>query len=145
MSSKDGLLRELLRLFLFSVHSTSTLKATDYSRFSDSKPIEIVPLSADPNLRVWDPLHNRPFGDPRERKKTKITPLIQPGPSTSGGATGGRESVNAMKEEMLARYEALSTYQMAKKAAQILQTNATEKSPFSRKPNNKKKHIFIAE
>ncbi|GFS24334.1 hypothetical protein ElyMa_001661300 [Elysia marginata] len=95
---------------------------------------------------VWDPLHNRPFGDPESRKKTRISPLIEPGPSTSrGGATGGRESVNAMKEEMLARYEALSTYQMAKKAAQILQTNAVEKSPFQRKANNKKKHIFIAE
>ncbi|BFZ06075.1 hypothetical protein BsWGS_09114 [Bradybaena similaris] len=112
----------------YATNRFSAAKATDFSRFSDSRPIEIIPLSADPNLRVWDPLHKRPFG---QRDKP--------------GASGNRpESVQAMKEELLARYDALSTLQMAKRAAEILSTNAVEKNPFQRKPG-KKKHIYIAE
>ncbi|CAL1530001.1 unnamed protein product [Lymnaea stagnalis] len=121
----------------YSSNKSTALKATDFSRFSEAKPIEIVPLSADPNLRAWDPLHNRPFGE----NSLKLTPL---GAAGGSNGTSGRASAQAMKEELLARYDALSTLQMAKKAAEILKTNAVDKSPFQRKPT-KKKHIFIAE
>ncbi|XP_059164135.1 uncharacterized protein LOC131947073 [Physella acuta] len=121
----------------YSSNKSTTLKATDFSRFSEAKKIEIVPLSADPNLRAWDPLHNRPFGE---------NALKFHASDFEAGASGvsGRTSTQAMKDELLARYDALSTLQMAKRAADILKTNAVDKTPFQRKPT-KKKRLFIAE
>ncbi|XP_046579225.1 uncharacterized protein LOC124286829 [Haliotis rubra] len=59
----------------------------------------------------------------------------------------GRDSVMSYKNELLARFDALSTFTMAKKAANILRTgsNSTKKEPdlFNGKP--KQKMIFIAE
>ncbi|XP_067670325.1 uncharacterized protein [Haliotis asinina] len=59
----------------------------------------------------------------------------------------GRDSVVSYKDELLARFDALSTFTMAKKAANILRTgtNSTNKEPdlFNGKP--KQKMIFIAE
>uniref|UniRef100_A0A2C9KMK3 Uncharacterized protein n=1 Tax=Biomphalaria glabrata TaxID=6526 RepID=A0A2C9KMK3_BIOGL len=119
----------------YSSNKSTAIKATDFSRFSDSRPIEIVPLSADPHLRGWDPLHNRPYTD----QGLKYSPL-----GAEGGTHETRSASQNIKEEMLARYDALSAFQMAKKAAEILKVNAVEKTPYERKPT-KKKHIFIAE
>ncbi|XP_046342490.1 uncharacterized protein LOC124123235 [Haliotis rufescens] len=59
----------------------------------------------------------------------------------------GRDSVMSYKDELLARFDALSTFTMAKKAANILRTgsNSTKKEPdlFNGRP--KQKMIFIAE
>ncbi|XP_041347372.1 uncharacterized protein LOC121367332 [Gigantopelta aegis] len=59
-------------------------------------------------------------------------------------SANGRESTLSYKEELLAKYDALSTFAMAKKAADILRmTPNKEKDPFATK--GRRKVIYIAE
>lgn len=119
-------------------------KAQDFNRLAGSRPIEIVPItqsqyqrhleSQDSNL--WDPLHNKPFdvraGSGAERR-------------------AGRESAWSIRDEIMAKYDALTSLAMAKKTADILRLNSDEPDAghrpdtLRRKPRSKSKLLFIAE
>ncbi|XP_070212977.1 uncharacterized protein [Littorina saxatilis] len=127
-----------------------TSKAADFSRFANSRPIEIVPISQKEYQRhmessnsAWDPLHNRPFdsrnsgGEPDQKT-----------------ARSGRESSWSIRDEIMAKYDALTSLAMAKKTADVLRNNANANpnmdtghhpDTMKRKPGRKTKLIFIAE
>lgn len=122
-------------------------KANDFSRFAGSRPIEIVPISKaeyqrqmekDATGDIWDPLHNRPF-DSRN--------------SGDLGRKTGRESAWSIRDEIMAKYDALTSLAMAKKTAEVLRVNANNHDDdgghhpdtLRRKAKVKQKLIFIAE
>ncbi|KAL8593569.1 hypothetical protein ACOMHN_024272 [Nucella lapillus] len=125
---------------------------------NNARPIEIVPISrkeyqqrmVESGGTNWDPLHQRPF---------------ESRAGGGGGETerrGGRESAWSIREEIMAKYDALTSLAMAKKTADVLRYNTENvnldhcPSPgggaghcpdtLRRKPGGgKKKLIFIAE
>nr|KAG5685740.1 hypothetical protein BaRGS_019149 [Batillaria attramentaria] len=123
-------------------------KASDFSRFAGSRPIEIVPITkaeyqrhmeSNQTADIWDPLHNRPFDS---RNSTE--------PERS---RNGRESSWSIRDEIMAKYDALTSLAMTKKTAEVLRVNADNNTDdgghypdtLRRKQSKKHKLIFIAE
>ncbi|KAL8595986.1 hypothetical protein ACOMHN_018298 [Nucella lapillus] len=116
-----------------------------------ARPLEIVPISQKEYQQhmeasgIWDPLHQRPF-DSRAS-------------GVGGGASEndersrqGRESAWSIRDEIMAKYDALTSLAMAKKTAGVLRSGTYDDNldsghrpdTLQRKPG-KKKLIFIAE
>lgn len=121
------------------------MKANDFSRFAGSRPIEIVPISQKEYQRhmdesnLWDPLHNRPFDSRASGVESE--------------RRSGRESAWSIRDEIMAKYDALTSLAMAKKTADVLRANSNNPNmdtghypdTLKRKPGRKSKLIFIAE
>ncbi|BFZ00883.1 hypothetical protein BsWGS_03922 [Bradybaena similaris] len=119
----------------YTSNKSTSLKAADYSRFADCRSIEIIPLPADPIFRS----SGEGKGQPRDRVKVPRLADVSRRDSTRASS---RMSMLDLKEDILDRYEAMTSLQMAKKAAEILNSDTKDKIP--RKPVIKK-HIFITD
>ncbi|XP_076435328.1 uncharacterized protein LOC143275238 [Babylonia areolata] len=108
------------------------------------RPIQIIPISAkeyrqhvtiEPRDSPWDPLHHRPFES-------------RPGGERGGGGGeggieetaerrgGGRESAWSIRDEIMAKYDALTSLAMAKRTAEVLRFKATTSSDAAAAANN---------
>ncbi|CAG5115781.1 unnamed protein product, partial [Candidula unifasciata] len=116
----------------YTTNKSTSLKAADYSRFSDSRSIEIMPLSAVAGSRL--------SRDETVKPRDRIELPKPAGVTTPRNNRVPGMSVVALKEDMLA--SAMSTFQMAKKAAEILNPD-----PLNRNPRKlaSKRHIFITD
>ena len=83
-------------------------------------------------------------GMPVKNDDPAIPMTMRPNRIGSPPSGNGRESTMSYKEELLAKYDALSTFAMAKRAADILRMETgKEKDPFATK--GRRKVIYIAE
>ncbi|ESO96174.1 hypothetical protein LOTGIDRAFT_160162 [Lottia gigantea] len=134
---------------------------------------EPIPLQVIPNDEYEIPKRELPEGR-RPYSKARFPPIDQPSPvgqmapvrqvpspsekplnvanrnlidAALRPSSNGRESVStiAMKDELLARFDAFSTFAMAKKAADILRVNSLGSQPKEHHGKPKNKLIFIAE
>lgn len=128
-----------------------TTKAADFSRFQTARPIEIVPISRNEYKRQmqdqgseegWDPLHNRPYGSRNSNSAD----------SSAADQRSGRETSWSIRDEIMAKYDALTSLAMAKQTGDILRNSSSANTPDGHRPDTlkrklgkKNKLIFIAE
>ncbi|XP_076453513.1 uncharacterized protein LOC143288770 [Babylonia areolata] len=126
------------------LHSAvSPREETTTSQPPQPRPLQIVPISQKEyqrQMEVWDPLHNRPFDSRASGVETERS-------------RNGRESSWSIRDEIMAKYDALTSLAMAKKTADVLRSSSNNDpnmdrghrpDTLRRKPG-KKKLIFIAE
>ena len=111
------------------------------------KPVNIVPISKTEYQQhvdaKWDPLHNRPFKLKHAKRRSSD--------SRSESVESGRETAWSIRDEIMAKYDALSSIAMSKQTANVLRAtsghlDAGHRPDVERKrPGHRNKLIFIAE